>query len=182
MKLNRLVLALVPLAILVALVALFGFSIDRDPNYIPSTMLDKPVPEFALGPVEGLPQPGFDSEMLKGQVTLVNVFASWCVPCRDEHPLLMELAARGVQIYGINQKDTPENARAFLAGLGNPYARIGADTNGRVSIDWGVYGVPESFVVNADGIITYKHTGPISRRSMMESVSAGAQSGAAKAD
>ncbi len=167
---RRLGLALVPIVVLVGLVWLFMANISRDPNYVPSVVLDKPVPDFALPPIAGLDVPGFDSASLKGQVTLVNVFASWCIPCRDEHPVLMELAKTGVPIYGINQKDAPENARAFLADLGNPYARIGADTNGRVSIDWGVYGVPESFVVNAKGVITYKHTGPISERSLKQNV------------
>lgn len=170
MKINRLVMALAPLVVLVALVVLFWANIGRDPDYVPSVMLNKPVPAFALPPVEGLSQPGFSSDTFGGEVVLVNVFASWCIPCRDEHPLLMELAARGVPIYGINQKDAPENARAFLAALGNPYALIGADKNGRASIEWGVYGVPESFVVDRNGIITYKHTGPISARSLRESV------------
>ena len=170
MKTNRLILALAPLVVLVALVLLFLANIGRDPDFVPSVMLNKPVPEFALPPVEGLSQPGFSSDTFGGRVVLVNVFASWCIPCRDEHPLLMELAARGVPILGINQKDAPENARAFLAALGNPYEMIGADTNGRASIEWGVYGVPESFVVDANGIITYKHTGPISPRSLTESV------------
>ena len=94
---------------------------------------------------------------------MVNVFASWCIPCRDEHPLLTALKAEtGVRLFGINQKDAPENAAAFLAELGNPYDAIGADTNGRVSIDWGVYGVPETFVVDADGVIVFKHIGPLS--------------------
>ena len=167
---RRLVLAFAPLVILAGLVWLFAANIDRDANFVPSVMLDKPAPAFDLKPVEGLDVPGFDTAALKGQVTLVNVFASWCIPCRDEHPILMELARTGIAIYGINQKDAPENARAFLDGLGNPYEKIGADSNGRVSIDWGVYGVPESFVVNAEGVITYKHTGPISQHSLNESV------------
>lgn len=167
---KRVVLALVPLVILGGLVWLFAANINRDPNYVPSVMLDKPAPEFALKPIDGLNLPGFDTASLKGQVTLVNVFASWCIPCRDEHPILIELSKTGVPIFGINQKDTAENARAYLSDLGNPYARIGADTNGRVSIDWGVYGVPESFVVNAKGIITYKHTGPITEKSLKNSV------------
>ena len=167
---KRLALALVPLVVLVGLVWLFAANINRDPNYIPSVMLDKPAPQFDLAAVDGLGVPGFDTTSLKGQVTLVNVFASWCIPCRDEHPVLMELAKTGVPIYGINQKDAAENARAFLADLGNPYARIGADPNARASIDWGVYGVPESFVVNAKGVITYKHTGPITEQSLKNSV------------
>ena len=167
---KRLSLALVPIIVLIGLVWLFAANINRDTNLVPSVMLDKPAPTFDLPPIVGLGTPGFDSASLKGQVTLVNVFASWCIPCRDEHPILMELAKTGIPIYGINQKDAPENARAFLADLGNPYEKIGADTSGRVSIDWGVYGVPESFVINAKGIITYKHTGPISEWSLKNSV------------
>lgn len=167
---NRLVLAIAPLVILVALVWLFWANIERDPNFVPSVMLDKPAPQFSMEPIDGLDMQAFDTAALKGQVTLVNVFASWCIPCRDEHPFLMELAADGVPIYGINPRDAAENARAFLRELGNPYTRIGADPNNRVSIEWGVYGVPETFVVNADGVITYKHTGPITARSLRESV------------
>jgi cytochrome c biogenesis protein CcmG/thiol:disulfide interchange protein DsbE len=111
--------------------------------------------------------PGFDTASLGGEVTVVNVFASWCVPCRAEHPLLEALKANtGVRLYGINQADAPENARAFLAELGNPYDAVGADRNRRVSIDWGVYGVPETFVVDANGIITFKHVGPLTPQSL----------------
>ena len=167
----RLLLLFSPLAVLVALVAVFALSIDRDPNLVRSVLIDRPAPQFALPPVAGLDTPAFDTEALKGAVTVVNVFASWCIPCRDEHPLLVALKERsGVRLFGINQKDAPENARAFLAELGNPYDAIGADSNGRVSIDWGVYGVPETFVVNADGIITYKHVGPINARTLAEDV------------
>jgi cytochrome c biogenesis protein CcmG/thiol:disulfide interchange protein DsbE len=113
--------------------------------------------------------PGFATDTLVGEVSVVNVFASWCIPCRTEHPVLTELKARtGVRLFGINQKDAPENARAFLAELGNPYDRIGADGDGRVSIDWGVYGVPETFVIDARGMIRFKHVGPISAQSLNE--------------
>lgn len=155
-----------PLIALVALVAIFAVSINRDPSLVRSALIDKPVPTFALAAVPGLDVPGFDSAALKGQVTVVNVFASWCIPCRDEHPLLMDLAQGGeVALFGINHNDAPENARAFLAELGNPYDAVGADRDRRVSIDWGVYGVPETFVVNSDGIITFKHVGPLSPES-----------------
>ena len=100
-------------------------------------------------------------------MTVVNVFASWCIPCRDEHPLLMALRdVDGLRLFGINQADAPENARAFLAELGNPYDAVGADRDRRVSIDWGVYGVPETFVVDAQGIITFKHVGPLTPESI----------------
>ena len=162
----RIALALVPLVLLVGLVVVFATSMERDPALIRSVLIDKPAPDFALPAVPELGVPGFATADLKGEVTVVNVFASWCIPCRDEHPLLVTLKERsGVRLFGINQKDAPENAAAFLAGLGNPYDAIGAD-DGRVSIEWGVYGVPETFVVDAEGIITYKHIGPISPRSL----------------
>jgi cytochrome c biogenesis protein CcmG/thiol:disulfide interchange protein DsbE len=160
---GRIALFVLPLVALAGLVAVFAVSIDRDPSLIPSVLIDKPAPQFVLAPVEGLDVPGFDTAALNGEVTVVNVFASWCIPCRDEHPLLTALKAEtNVRLFGINQKDAPENARAFLAALGNPYDAIGADANGRVSIDWGVYGVPETFLVDAQGIIRYKHIGPLS--------------------
>jgi cytochrome c biogenesis protein CcmG/thiol:disulfide interchange protein DsbE len=168
---RRLALFLLPLLGLVALLGVFAVSLNRDPSYIPSVLINKPAPDFALPPVAGLGAPGFDSDALKGHVSVVNVFASWCVPCRDEHPLLMALKDQiGVPIYGINQKDQADNVRAFLAELGNPYAAIGADSNGRASIDWGVYGVPETFVVNANGIITAKIVGPLSPQSIERSL------------
>jgi len=158
----RAVLFTLPLVALVALVAVFALSIDRDPGLVRSVLIDKPVPEFSLPAVPGLGVPGFDSAALTGAPTVVNVFASWCIPCRDEHPLLEALKAdTGVRLYGINHSDAPENARAFLAELGNPYDAVGADRDRRVSIDWGVYGVPETFVVDAAGVITYKHVGPL---------------------
>jgi cytochrome c biogenesis protein CcmG, thiol:disulfide interchange protein DsbE len=138
---------------------------------VQSVLIDRPAPQFSLAPVAGIAAPGFDTASLKGQVTVVNVFASWCIPCRDEHPLLVALKEQtGVRLVGINQKDAPENARAFLAELGNPYDAIGADSDGRVSIDWGVYGVPETFVVDADGIVRFKHIGPINPQSLRDEV------------
>lgn len=158
----RYVLFGLPLIALVALVAVFAFSINRDPNLVRSVLIDKPAPVFAMAEVPGLGVPGFDTAALKGEVTVVNVFASWCIPCRDEHPVLTALKhATGVRLFGINQSDAPENARAFLAELGNPYDAVGADRDRRVSIDWGVYGVPETFVVDAEGVITFKHVGPL---------------------
>lgn len=168
---TRIVLLVLPLAALVALIAVFALNINRDPSFVRSVLIDKPAPEFSLPAVEGLGVPGFDTAALKGQVTVVNVFASWCVPCRDEHPIITALKARtGVKLYGINQKDAPENAKAFLAELGNPYDAVGADADGRVSIDWGVYGVPETFVVDANGIIVFKYVGPMSQQNVEEEV------------
>ena len=152
-----------PLLLLAALIAIFAFSIDRDAGLVRSALIDRPAPQFALAAVEGLDVPGFDSAALAGEPTIVNVFASWCIPCRDEHPLLESLKAdTGIRMYGINHSDAPENARAFLAELGNPYDAVGADRDRRVSIDWGVYGVPETFLVDAEGVIVYKHVGPLS--------------------
>lgn len=151
-----------PLLALIGLVAVFAFSIDRDPNLVRSVLIDRPAPDFTLSAVEGLDVPGFDTQSLIGEPTVVNVFASWCIPCRDEHPLLEALKAEtGIRLFGINHSDAPENARAFLAELGNPYDAIGADRDRRVSIDWGVYGVPETFIVDAEGTIIFKHVGPL---------------------
>ena len=158
----RYILFGLPLLLLVGLVAVFAMSIDRDPGLVRSVLIDKPAPTFVMEPVPELGVPGFDTAALKGGVTVVNVFASWCIPCRDEHPLLVALKeVSDVRLFGINQADAPENARAFLAELGNPYDAVGTDRDRRVSIDWGVYGVPETFVVDAEGVITFKHVGPL---------------------
>src|SRR5690606_16548335 len=117
------------------------------PSNLPSTLISKPVPDFALPPVKGRTL-GLSSTDLKGEVSLVNVFASWCVACRAEHPLFMKLAAQGtVPLHGLNYKDQPDDAAKWLDSLGDPYTRTGADISGRVAIDWGVYGVPETFVI-----------------------------------
>lgn len=169
----RLILA-APVAIFLGLAALFLFrlNVGGDPSAIPSVLVGRPVPETALPPLEGLlrngaPVPGLTPADLRGRPLLVNVFASWCGPCRIEHPLLMRLAEDpDLAIVGINNKDQPENARRFLGALGNPYEAVGVDANGRASIEWGVYGVPETFVVGPDGTILYKHIGPIGEASL----------------
>ena len=163
-------IVLLPLLVFAALAALFFFRLGAgDASRIPSALIGKTVPEFTLPPLENTGLPGLSTaDLKKGQVTLVNIFASWCGPCRDEHPMLMQLAAdeglkaKGVRIAGLAYKDEPENSRRFLGALGNPYALIGVDKTGRASIDWGVYGVPETFVVRGDGTIAYKYIGPIS--------------------
>ena len=127
---------------------------------IPSALIDKPAPSFELPPIEGRDD-GFSSADIAGKVAVINVWASWCAPCRIEHPMLMRMAQEGIAIYGINYKDKPEDASAFLAELGNPFRRIGVDRNGRAVIDWGVYGYPETFIVDRQGRIRYKHIGPI---------------------
>jgi cytochrome c biogenesis protein CcmG/thiol:disulfide interchange protein DsbE len=164
---KRVLLLALPLIVLAGLIGVFALSLGRDPGYVPSVLINKPAPDFALPPVAGAGVPGFDTDALKGHVSVVNVFASWCVPCHDEHPVLMALKEQiGVPIFGINQKDTPDNALAFLSQLGNPYAAVGADSNGRASIDWGVYGVPETFIVDARGIIRQKIVGPLNAHSV----------------
>jgi cytochrome c biogenesis protein CcmG/thiol:disulfide interchange protein DsbE len=139
-----------------------AWGLTRDPSNLPSALNGKPVPDFDLPPVQGRLL-GLSSADLKGEVSLVNVFASWCVACRAEHPLFMKLAAQGtVPLHGLNYKDQPDAAAKWLDSLGDPYTRTGADISGRVAIEWGVYGVPETFVVGADGRIAYKHIGPVS--------------------
>lgn len=165
---SRLIFILPGLVFLV-LAGLFAVQLfsGRNPAELPSVLINKPVPTFSLAPLEGLvadgkPVPGFSNEDLKGRVTVVNVWASWCGPCRQEHPLLVDLAKDpSIRVVGINQRDNPDNARRFLGALGNPYAAVGVDPNGRASIDWGVYGVPETFIVGPDGTIRHKHIGPL---------------------
>jgi len=143
----------------------------RDPAALPSALVGRAAPQTTLPPLEGLlangaPVAGFSTaDLATGQVTLVNVFASWCAPCRQEHPVLMRLREQGVRILGLNYKDTAENARRFLGGLGNPYERVGVDANGRVGVEWGVYGVPETFVVTRDGRVAFKFVGPLTMES-----------------
>jgi cytochrome c biogenesis protein CcmG/thiol:disulfide interchange protein DsbE len=141
---------------------LFAVGLRHDPSIVPSVLIDKPVPDFDLPPLLD-DKPGLATTDLNGQVALVNVFASWCIPCRVEHPLFMHLAEQGeVPVYGINYKDAPADAKRWLAELGDPYARIGADRDGRAGIEWGVYGVPETFVVDGTGTIRFKQVGPLS--------------------
>jgi len=162
-------LTLLPLIGFLALAIVFWHGLTGDPSTIPSALVNKPVPDFTLQPVpgltrEGAPVPGLAAADLKeGKVSVVNIWASWCAPCRLEHPLLMELAARpDIALVGINYKDAPENAARFLGTLGQPFVRVGADQTGRVSLDWGVYGVPETFIVDGTGIIRFKWIGPLS--------------------
>lgn len=127
-----------------------------------SALIGRPAPATQLPPLEGTDLPGIDSARFAGRVTVLNVFASWCAPCRDEHPVLVGLSKDDRYVMaGLNYKDKPENARRFLGDLGNPYAAIGIDEAGRTAIDWGVYGVPETFVIGKDGRIAYKHVGPV---------------------
>src|SRR6478609_8152108 len=161
-------LVLIPLLAFLGLAALFVLRLGAgDPSRIPSALIGHPAPRTDLPPLAGLaregkPVPGVDSADFKGQVTVLNVWASWCVPCREEAPLLLNLAAdRRLRVAGINYKDEADNARRFLGRYGNPFAANGIDRNGRTAIEWGVYGVPETFVVGRDGHIAYKLIGPI---------------------
>lgn len=155
---------LLPVSIFIGIVILLGIGLTMDPREVPSPLIDKPVPTFNLPPVQGR-ELGLANSNLRGEVSLVNVFASWCAACRQEHPLLMELSRRNqVPIHGLNYKDEPNDAAGWLDALGDPYTRTGADLNGRVGIDWGVYGVPETFVIDKNGNIAYKHIGPISEQ------------------
>lgn len=167
-------LRLVPVAIFFVVAALFLFSLRAgDPSKLPSALIGKPVPASAFPAVEevmrdGKPVPGFThADLAKGKVTVVNFWASWCVSCVEEHPLLEELAkAADVEIYGVAQKDDPAATRRFLGRYGNPFVALGSDATGRQSIDWGVYGMPETFVIDGAGKIAFKHVGPISEESL----------------
>lgn len=160
------ILVVLPIVMVVILGGFFvwGLNPDRDPSAIPSVLISKPVPQFDLGPVKGVDVPGLKTADLTGggAPVVLNVFASWCVPCRAEHAVLTRLARdEGFDLMGINYKDKPEDARAWLTELGNPYARIGADESGRAGIDWGISGVPETFVIDADGTVLWRYVGPI---------------------
>jgi cytochrome c biogenesis protein CcmG, thiol:disulfide interchange protein DsbE len=149
------------LAIFLALGALLAVGLTLNPRELPSALVDRPVPKFELAAVRGRSQ-GLASADLRGQVSVVNVFASWCKECRDEHPLWMQLASRrAFLIHGLNYRDRPVDAARWLDALGDPYARTGADLDGRIGIEWGVYGVPETFVIDKRGVIRHKIIGPI---------------------
>lgn len=170
-------LVLLPLAIFLALAALFFLRLfGGDISHIPSALIGKPVPAKDFPPLPGLvrdgvPVPGIRHNDFRGAVTVVNVWASWCAPCRNEAPLLLQLAQDArIRIVGINYKDRPENARRFLGAFGNPFAAVGADEDGRLSFEWGVYGVPETFVVGRDGRIAHKLIGEITPENLAKSL------------
>lgn len=161
---RRRIFVVVPLLLFLGLAGLFLVQLmsGRDLSTVPSALIGEVAPQTVLPAVEGLDRPGIASAEFAGKVMLVNVWASWCAPCREEHPVLLALAKDGrFDIAGLNYKDEAENARRFLGDLGNPYAAVGADQAGRAAIDWGVYGVPETFLVGKDGRILYKHVGPL---------------------
>jgi cytochrome c biogenesis protein CcmG/thiol:disulfide interchange protein DsbE len=172
---RRGLLVALPLLVFAGLAGLFLWQLTsgRNPATLPSTLIGRSVPAVSLPPLDGLVEngravPGFSpADLATGQVTLVNVFGSWCPPCHAEHPYLVQLQReRGTRIFGINQRDTPDNARRFLASKGNPYAAVGVDPNGRGSIEWGVYGAPETFVVDGRGIVRWKLVGPITAENL----------------
>ncbi len=160
----RRLLTLLPVVLFAGLALMLWKGLYGDPSTLPSTLINKPVPAFTLPAVTELNVPGLtDADLKTGKVTVVNIWASWCGPCRAEHPLLMELSKRSdIALVGINNKDEPANAARFLGALGMPFAKVGADSKGRVTIDWGGYGVPETFIVDGKGIIRYKLVGPLS--------------------
>ena len=166
---RRLGPVLAPLLIFAAMAGLFGFALQKgDPKKIPSALIGRPAPRIALAAIDGLaeagkPMPGIvPQDVARGVPVLVNFWASWCGPCVEEHPLLLRLKQQsGLTILGINYKDQAANARRFLARYGNPFAASGVDDNGRAAIEWGVYGMPETFVVDGQGIVVFKHVGPL---------------------
>ena len=160
----------IPIAVFAVIAVAFAVGLTLNPREIPSALIGKPVPEFALPPVQGSSL-GLSSDDLRGEVSLVNVWASWCAECKREHPVLMDLARRHVvALHGLNYKDRPDAAQAWLDSLGDPYTRNGADRDGRVAIDWGVYGVPETFVVDRRGRIVHKHIGAMTERVVAEKI------------
>lgn len=157
---------LLPLGLFVLVTMALAVGLTLKPRDIPSALIGKPVPDFVLAPLHPDAEPFTDEDLKTGAARVVNVWASWCVPCVAEHPILTELSARGVSVYGINYKDKPEDAKLFLRRLGDPFARIGVDPDGRTGIEWGVYGVPETFVVSGDGVIVYKTISALTRETV----------------
>ena len=168
-KRRRSWLAILPLVVFAGLAAIFFIQLrsGEDSSFVPSVLIGREAPATNLPPLAGSDLPGLASADFKGHVTLVNVWASWCAPCREEQPLLMTLKGDPrFRLAGLNYKDKPENALRFLGEIGNPFAAIGVDANGRTAIDWGVYGVPETYLVGKDGRILYKHVGPFTEQSI----------------
>jgi len=171
---RRIGIVVVPLVIFATIAIIFGIALQSgDPSKLPSALIGKPAPTVNLPPVpeladdRGRPVPGFSTANLGGGPAVINFWASWCVPCIQEHPLLVEIARRsGVPIHGINYKDQAVAARRFLGRYGNPFAMVGQDVDGRAAIEWGVYGMPETFVVDGKGTIVYKHVGPITAETL----------------
>lgn len=158
--------ALIPLGLFVVLVVFLAIGLTRDPHEVPSPLIGKAAPDFSA-PRLHAPDQRFGAQQMLGKVWLLNVWASWCAACRQEHPLLVEVARRNiVPIVGLNYKDTRDAAQNWLQEIGNPYVLSAFDADGRVGIDYGVYGVPETFLIDQQGIIRYKHIGPITARAL----------------
>jgi cytochrome c biogenesis protein CcmG/thiol:disulfide interchange protein DsbE len=160
---------LIPLVVFILLTAVFLLQLlsGRDGSVVPSALIGQPAPPTSLQALEGLGVPGLESSAFAGKVTVVNIFASWCAPCREEHPVLLAMAQdKRYALIGLNYKDQPEDARRFLGELGNPFGAVGIDPAGRAAIEWGVYGVPETFIVGKDGTILFKHIGPLSEEAV----------------
>lgn len=173
-------LMVLPPLIFGALAMMFYIGVSRDdPDALPSTRAGQPAPPVALVQL-GEGQPFTDATLREGGVKLVNYWASWCAPCRAEHPILEALAEEGVTIYGINYKDEPAKALRFLSELGNPYVALGADPAGRTAIEWGVYGVPETYVIDAAGTIVMRHAGPLTDRIIAEKLRPAIEAAAAR--
>jgi cytochrome c biogenesis protein CcmG/thiol:disulfide interchange protein DsbE len=176
--LRRSVLVALPSLIFIVLAVMFAVALyTGDPSRLPSALIGKQAPEMVLPPLEGLREngaevPGFSTaELRRGEVTIVNFFASWCAPCIQEHPLLMALKQEtGLRIYGVNYKDPSPGGRRFIGRYGNPYTAVGIDTNGRAAIEWGVYGMPETFIVDGEGRIVWKHVGPITAEALQRQI------------
>jgi len=161
---------IIPAAVFIIILMLLAYGLTRDPRIIPSPLIGKPVPEFSLPPLPGR-EAGFSTADLKGKVSLVNVFASWCVACRQEHPVFMQMQKDALlPIYGLNYRDRPQDAIAWLDELGDPYTAVGVDRDARVSIDWGVYGVPETFLIDRQGRIVYKIIGAVTPEILQETL------------
>ncbi|MBA2351959.1 MAG: DsbE family thiol:disulfide interchange protein [Pseudomonadota bacterium] len=161
---------LLPLGVFLLLLLFLGVGLTLKPHEVPSPLIDKPAPPFRLAQL-GEPAKTFSADDMRGRVWLLNVWASWCVSCRDEHPVLLDLAKAGVvPIHGLNYKDKREDALNWLKQFGNPYALSAFDREGRVGIDYGVYGVPETYVIDKAGVIRYKHIGPLSGEAVQNTI------------
>lgn len=167
---NKRLWRFLPLASFLGIAVFLGIGLYGEPQKLPSALIDKPVPSFELPPIDGRPDQGLTTTDLKGNVTIVNVFASWCVPCRVEHPFITQLADEGYSVHAINYKDAPDDALNWLNQLGDPYELIGADRSGRAGVEWGVYGVPETFIINSEGTIVHKHVGPVHERDLVNTI------------
>ncbi|MEQ9346631.1 MAG: DsbE family thiol:disulfide interchange protein [Thalassospira sp.] len=159
----RFSLAVIPLVLFAALAGVFLLNIDKDASVVPSVLIDKPAPDFSLPPLPGRENGLSRADLIKGEVSVLNVFASWCIPCRAEHPLIKRLSQEaGVSVFGLNYKEKdPQDGAKWLDELGDPYQAVGMDLSGRTGIDFGVYGVPETFIIDGTGQIRYKHVGPV---------------------